>query len=63
MQREYDIAEAEQQRLHDLGAEYNSLLNQSEIARNNFVQISKRMLEVNTEQRMESVPVHPLNSA
>lgn len=63
MQREYDIAEVEHRRLNDLSAEYNSLLNQAQIARNNFIQITERMLQVDTEQRMESVPVQPLDSA
>ncbi len=63
MEREYEIAETEQRRLNDLGAEYNSLLNQAEIARSNFIQITQRMIEVDTEKRLESVPVNPLDAA
>ncbi|MCF3651965.1 GumC family protein [Synoicihabitans lomoniglobus] len=63
MQQEFDVAEAEQRRLKDLEAEYSSLKNQADIARNNFVQITQRMQEVQTERRIESVPVHPLDNA
>ncbi len=63
MQREYEIAEAEQQRLNDLSTEYNSLQNQAEIARNNFVQIADRLANINVQKRLEEVPIRPLDPA
>ncbi len=63
MQQEYDIAEADQRRLNELSTEYNSLLNQAQIARNNFVQITERLADVDIEKRTENVPVRPLDRA
>lgn len=63
MRSEYELAEADQRRLNDLSTEYNSLLNQAEIARNNFKQITERLATVNVERRLENVPVQPLDRA
>lgn len=63
MQREYDVAETDQRRLNDLSSEYRSLLNQAEIARNNFIQIKDRLADVDLEKRLEDVPVRPLDRA
>ncbi|MBT5901869.1 MAG: GumC family protein [Opitutaceae bacterium] len=63
MRSEYEIAEADQRRLNDLSSEYNSLLNQAEIARNNFKQITERLATVNVEVNLENVPVRPLDRA
>jgi polysaccharide biosynthesis transport protein len=63
MRAEYETAEADQRRLNDLSTEYNSLLNQAEIARNNYVQIVDRLADVDLEKRLEEVPVRPLDRA
>lgn len=63
MQREYEIAEADQRRLNELSTEYNSLLNKAQISRNNYVQIIERLSDVDTERRLEEVPVRPLDRA
>lgn len=63
MQREYEVAETDQRRLNDLSSEYRSLLNQAEIARNNFIQIKDRLADVDLEKRLEDVPVRPLDRA
>jgi succinoglycan biosynthesis transport protein ExoP len=63
LKNEYDLAETEQRRLRNLSTEYNSLLNQAEIARNNFVSITERLADVDIENRTENVPVRPLDRA
>jgi len=63
MQTQFDQAEADQQRLRDLSTEYNSLQNKAQVARNNFIQISERRNEVDTEDRLESIPIRPLDPA
>jgi succinoglycan biosynthesis transport protein ExoP len=63
MQREYDLAEEQQRRLLELSTEYNSLGNQAEIARNNFVAITTRLADVDIEKRTENVPIRPLDRA
>lgn len=63
MRNEYEVAETDQRRLNDLSSEYNSLLNQAEIARNNFKQITERLATVNVEVNLENVPVRPLDRA
>ncbi|WP_221028866.1 GumC family protein [Actomonas aquatica] len=63
MQAEYVKAEQEQRRLNELSAEHNSLRDQAQIKRANYQQIVSRLQEVDTEERMESVPVHPLDAA
>lgn len=63
MRNEYDVAETAQRRLNDLSAEYNSLLNQSEIARNNYKAIADRLARINVEINLEEVPVRPLDRA
>lgn len=63
MLREYELAEAEQQRLNDLSTEFNSLENQADIARSNYKQIVDRLTSVNIERRLEEVPIRPLDRA
>lgn len=63
MQAEYEIAETDQRRLNELSSEYNSLLNKAQISRNNYVQIVERLADVDTERRLEDVPVRPLDRA
>jgi len=63
MQREYELAEAEQQRLNDLSTEFNSLQNQADIARSNYKQIVDRLANINIERRLEEVPIRPLDRA
>ncbi|GAB5562038.1 MAG: exopolysaccharide regulatory tyrosine autokinase VpsO [Synoicihabitans sp.] len=63
MLNQYNIAESEQRRLNDLSTEYDSLLNQAEIKRGNFRQISERLVAVDLEKRLENVPVQPLDRA
>ena len=63
MRSEYETAEADQRRLNDLSSEYNSLLNQAEIARNNYIQIVDRLADADLEKRLEDVPVRPLDRA
>lgn len=63
MQREYQVAETDQRRLNELSTEYNSLLNKAQISRNNYVQIVERLADVDTERRLEEVPVRPLDRA
>lgn len=63
MRNEYDIAETAQKRLNDLSAEYNSLLNQAEIARNNYKQIADRLAKATLEINLEEIPVRPLDRA
>ncbi len=63
MQAEYATAEQEQRRLNELSAEHNSLRDQAEIKRANYQQIVRREQDVATEERIESVPVQPLDRA
>jgi len=63
LQQEYNLAEVDQRRLRDLGTDYKSLLNQAEIAQNNYVQITQRVADVDLENRTENVPVRPLDRA
>ena len=63
MQTEYNNAEAELTRLRDLSGEYNSLITDARAARKNHDQIINRLIEVNTETRLENVPVRPLDRA
>lgn len=63
LQDEYNLAEDDQRRLRDLGTDYQSLSNQAQIARNNYVQITERLATVDIEKRTEDVPVRPLDRA
>ena len=63
MREEYQTAEREQRRLNELSAEHNSLRDQANIKRANYHSIANRLQEVDTDERMESVPIQPLDDA
>jgi capsular exopolysaccharide synthesis family protein len=63
VQREYHVAEAEQQRLNDLSTEYKSLEDQAKNARNNYSLIIQRITQVGLEKNLENVPIQPLDPA
>lgn len=63
MQREYELAELEQQRLNDLSTEFRSLEEQARNARSNYSTIIQRITQVNLEKSLENVPIQPLDPA
>ncbi len=63
LQTEYDRAEKESLHLGDLSVEYNSLENQANVAKSNYVQILNRLNETTTTRNLEKIPLHPLDAA
>ncbi len=63
LQIEYDRAEKESLHLGDLSVEYNSLENQANVAKANYVQILNRLNETTTTRNLEKIPLHPLDAA
>lgn len=62
-QREYDNSERQNIRLRDMRTEYNSLEQQSRIARENYARIFNRLSEVETDANLEEFPIRPLDRA
>ena len=63
LQTEYDRAEKESLHLGDLSVVYNSLENQANVAKSNYVQILNRLNETTTTRNLEKIPLHPLDAA
>ncbi len=62
-EREYADTEREQLRLGELSVEFRSLVNQADVARNNYVSILDRLNQTTTVGNLESIPVKPLDPA
>ncbi|MEO6876807.1 MAG: polysaccharide biosynthesis tyrosine autokinase [Opitutaceae bacterium] len=63
LQAEYDRAEKDSLHLGELSIEYNSLENQANVAKSNYVQILNRLNETTTTRNIEKIPLHPLDAA
>ncbi len=62
-EREYREAEKDQLRLGELSVEFKSLENQSQVAKNNYIQILDRLNQTTTSKNLENIPVKPLDRA
>lgn len=60
---EYRTREKESMRLGGLRVDFNSLLQQAQIARENYQAILKRLNDTTTVKNVENIPLHPLDRA
>jgi capsular exopolysaccharide synthesis family protein len=58
-----DAAEKKEFDLLALKSEYNSLVTQSEVAKNNYMSILDRLNQTQTSKNLDNVPLHPLDTA
>ncbi len=62
-EQEYAKREQESLRLSDLGVEYRSLKQESDVAKTNYQAILNRLNETRTTKYIENLPLHPLDDA
>jgi polysaccharide biosynthesis transport protein len=63
LEREYAMHEKEQLRLRDLRVDYDSIKNQSTVAKANYATILDRLSQTTTSSKLEKIPVRPLDRA
>jgi capsular exopolysaccharide synthesis family protein len=60
---EFERAQKESLELGDLSVEFNSLQNQAQVAKSNYMQILDRLNQTTTTKNLEKIPLHPLDPA
>lgn len=63
LQHEFAKAEKESLDLGALSPEFNSLQNQSQVAKQNYLSILDRLNQTTTTRNIEKIPLHPLDPA
>ncbi len=60
---EFERAQKESLKLGDLSVEFNSLQNQAQVTKSNYMQILDRLNQTTTTKNLEKIPLHPLDQA
>jgi capsular exopolysaccharide synthesis family protein len=63
LQAEFESAQKDSLNLGDLSVEFQSLENQAEVTKSNYLQILDRLNQTTTTRNIEKIPLHPLDAA
>ena len=63
LQVEFEKAEKDSLELGDVAVEFNTLQNQAQVTKANYLQILDRLNQTTTTKNLEKIPLHPLDTA
>jgi capsular exopolysaccharide synthesis family protein len=63
LQAEFESAQQDSLKLGDLSVEFQSLQNQAQVTKSNYLQILDRLNQTTTTRNIEKIPLHPLDAA